>query len=83
MTTFIYELDNSVVSFFCPSQVYFLSKSEGGHGKPFTPWSQTQVFCKTFDCPALLDIKDKEMVMPGEDASIGFILLKKMVYSDF
>ena len=50
-------------------QVYVLNKDEGGRTKPFTPFIQMQMFSKTWDCAAQIDIKDKEMVMPGEDST--------------
>lgn len=61
------------------SQVYLLSKEEGGRNKPFLNYFQAQMFCKTWDCPALLSIPDKEMVMPGEDVKVLFTLKKAMV----
>lgn len=50
------------------SQVYILSKEEGGRPKPFTSYIQLQMFCRTWDCPAQVTVPDKEMVMPGEDS---------------
>nr|CAH7722085.1 unnamed protein product [Callosobruchus chinensis] len=50
------------------SQVYILSKEEGGRPKPFTSYIQLQMFCRTWDCPVQVTLPDKEMVMPGEDA---------------
>jgi len=60
-------------------QVYVLNKDEGGRTKPFTPFIQMQMFSKTWDCAAQIDIKDKEMVMPGEDSTLVLRLLKPMV----
>ncbi|XP_067683498.1 elongation factor Tu, mitochondrial-like [Haliotis asinina] len=61
------------------SQIYLLSKDEGGRAKPFTDFFQAQMFCTTWDAPASLKIPDKDMVMPGEDAKVIFNLKKKMV----
>ncbi|XP_064612416.1 elongation factor Tu, mitochondrial-like [Liolophura sinensis] len=61
------------------AQVYFLNKDEGGRSKPMVPHFQTQVYSLTWDCPAFIEIPDKDMVMPGEDAKILFNLKKKMV----
>ncbi|XP_041349990.1 elongation factor Tu, mitochondrial-like [Gigantopelta aegis] len=60
------------------TQIYLLSKEEGGRAKPLTEYFQTQMFCTTWDAPALLEIPDKDMVMPGEDARVIFNLRKKM-----
>ena len=49
------------------AQVYILSKDEGGRSKPFTSFFQLQMFSRTWDCAAQVIIRDKEMVMPGED----------------
>lgn len=61
------------------AQIYLLSKEEGGRSKPFTPFFQTQMFCATWDSPALLEIPDKDLIMPGEDARVVMNLRKKMV----
>lgn len=50
------------------SQVYILTKDEGGKAKPFTNYMQLQMFSKTWDCAVQVTVPDKEMVMPGEDA---------------
>lgn len=50
------------------SQVYILSKEEGGRTKPFTSFIQLQMFCRTWDCAIQVIVPDKEMVMPGEDS---------------
>lgn len=51
------------------AQVYILSKEEGGRSKPFTSFFQLQMFSRTWDCAAQVNIPNKEMVMPGEDTS--------------
>lgn len=50
------------------AQVYILSKEEGGRSKPFTSFIQLQMFSKTWDCSTIVNIPDKDMVMPGEDS---------------
>ncbi|VDQ03417.1 unnamed protein product [Trichobilharzia regenti] len=53
------------------SQVYMLSKKEGGRSKPFTNNYQLHVFSKSWDCSAFLVLPEgKEMIMPGEDAAL-------------
>lgn len=44
------------------------------------PHFQCVLFSKTWDAPALIQIPEgKDMVMPGEDATIEFRCEKKMV----
>ncbi|CAH1801389.1 unnamed protein product, partial [Owenia fusiformis] len=61
------------------SQVYFLSKEEGGRPKPMMPNFQAVMYYKTWNVPASVSIPDKDMVMPGEDAKIIFTIKKDMV----
>ncbi|KAG5876912.1 hypothetical protein JTB14_037737 [Gonioctena quinquepunctata] len=61
------------------SQVYILSKDEGGRSKPFTSFIQLQMFSRTWDCPAQVIVPDKEMVMPGEDSRLILRMLRPMV----
>jgi len=61
------------------AQIYLLSKEEGGKSKPITPWSQVITFCNTWNQPALIEIPDKDLLMPGEDGRIVFNLNKRMV----
>nr|WIM01384.1 elongation factor Tu [Limnephilus flavicornis] len=61
------------------AQVYILSKEEGGRSKPFTSFIQLQMFSKTWDCSTIVNIPDKDMVMPGEDSKLILKLVKPMV----
>jgi elongation factor Tu len=62
------------------AQVYLLSKDEGGRAKPLTNNNQVQMYCKTWDAPVMLElIGGKDLVMPGEDASIKLTIRKPMV----
>lgn len=62
------------------AQVYLLSKEEGGRGKPFLNHYQAQLFCKTWDAPAIFMLpENKDILMPGEDALVNFIMRKSMV----
>jgi len=50
------------------SQVYVLSKEEGGRHKPFFTGYRPQFFFRTADITGIIALpKDREMVMPGED----------------
>ncbi|KAG4077164.1 hypothetical protein HA402_016151 [Bradysia odoriphaga] len=64
------------------AQVYILNKEEGGRSKPFTSYFQMQMFSKTWDCAAQVQIPGKEMVMPGEDAKLQLKLIKPMVLEE-
>ncbi|KAF6203558.1 hypothetical protein GE061_001890 [Apolygus lucorum] len=61
------------------SQVYLLTKEEGGRNKPLVPYMQMQMFSRTWDCAVQVNIPAKEMVMPGEDSALILKLLKPMV----
>lgn len=62
------------------AKIYMLTKEEGGREKPLTKTYQTQIFCKTWDMASKLKLPEKkEMLMPGEDTQMTFILNKKMV----
>lgn len=49
-------------------QVYVLTAAEGGRKRPINSRMQVQVFSKTWDTAAQLNVHTKEMVMPGEDS---------------
>lgn len=62
------------------AQVYILGKDEGGRHKPFTSNFSPQMYSYTWDVAAKIQlIGGKEMVMPGEDATLNLQLLKPMV----
>ncbi|KAL3268068.1 hypothetical protein HHI36_007197 [Cryptolaemus montrouzieri] len=64
------------------TQVYVLSKEEGGRPKPFTSYFQLQMFCRTWDTACQVIIPDKEMVMPGEDSKLILKMFKPMVIEE-
>lgn len=51
------------------AQIYLLSKEENGRDRPISNYGQLHVFSMTWDCPAQVTIVNKELVMPGEDAT--------------
>lgn len=61
------------------SQIYILSTAEGGSDKPITNNYQPQMFCQTWNFPVYIQVKDKKMIMPGEDAAADVIIKNKMV----
>ncbi|RZF36544.1 hypothetical protein LSTR_LSTR010655 [Laodelphax striatellus] len=60
------------------AQVYLLNKEEGGREKPITPYFKIQMFSRTWDCAAQVNM-DKDMVMPGEDIKMTLKLIRPMV----
>ncbi|XP_054289549.1 elongation factor Tu, mitochondrial-like [Macrosteles quadrilineatus] len=61
------------------SQVYMLTKEEGGRTKPITQAITLLMFSKTWDSPAKIKLSNKEMLMPGEDAKLELRLWKQVV----
>lgn len=62
------------------AQVYLLTKEEGGRAKPYMNNFQPQMYCKTWDAPAMMQLPaGKDLVMPGEDCSLTFTIRKQMV----
>jgi len=62
------------------AKVYVLNKEEGGREKPITKTHQPQFFSKTWDMATKMKFPTgKELVMPGEDVQLSFVLQKKMV----
>ncbi|KAL1140285.1 hypothetical protein AAG570_000217, partial [Ranatra chinensis] len=61
------------------SQVYLLTKEEGGRSKPLVPYMQVQMFSRTWDCAVQISFTDKEMIMPGEDSKVIIKLIRPMV----
>lgn len=60
----------------CEAHIYILEKEEGG--QPIYSRVKPQIFSKTWDCAASIIMKDKEMVMPGEDAMVELQFIKLM-----
>uniref|UniRef100_A0A8C9TF20 Elongation factor Tu n=1 Tax=Scleropages formosus TaxID=113540 RepID=A0A8C9TF20_SCLFO len=62
------------------AQVYVLSKEEGGRHKPFMTNFMPVMFSLTWDMACRIILPgDKEMIMPGEDASLILTLRQPMV----
>jgi len=60
------------------AQVYLMTPEEGGNKKPCAGDQQVMLFSKTWDCASFLTLVDKEMAMPGEDATINLRTIKPM-----
>lgn len=50
------------------TQIYVLTKEEGGRTKPLTNFNQVVMFSRTWDSPVQVTVPEKDMIMPGEDA---------------
>lgn len=62
------------------AKVYLMTKEEGGREKPITPTYQPQLYSKTWDIPARVKFpQGKDLIMPGEDVTLTFILNKRMM----
>ncbi|KAK5648930.1 hypothetical protein RI129_003822 [Pyrocoelia pectoralis] len=62
------------------ANIYFLSRSEGGRSKPIKSKYIQQLFSKTWNLPARIDLDESvEMVMPGEHIDGYITLMWKMV----
>ncbi|KAL6448271.1 hypothetical protein ACFW04_000324 [Cataglyphis niger] len=61
------------------SQVYILSKEEGGRKKPIANLVQLQMFSKTWDIAAQCTVAGKDLAMPGEDSTLILKLIRPMV----
>jgi elongation factor Tu len=58
------------------SQVYVLTKDEGGRHKPFFPGYRPQFYIRTMDVTGTITLpKDVEMVMPGDDVNLEVELI--------
>ncbi|KAG5332442.1 EFTU factor, partial [Acromyrmex charruanus] len=61
------------------TQVYLLSKEEGGRKKPIANMIQLQMFCRTWDVAVQCSIVGKDLAMPGEDSTLVLKLIRPMV----
>ncbi|XP_076244042.1 elongation factor Tu [Calliopsis andreniformis] len=60
-------------------KIYMLTHAEGGKKKPISHQIHAQMYCKTWDCTTELNLKNKSLVMPGEDFSAVLKLIRPMV----
>lgn len=63
----------------CETQVYMLTKEEGGRLRPLIPYAVAHMFSKTWDTAVRVHIPDKEMLMPGEDAKLELRMFRRFV----
>merc|ERR1712098_730733 len=61
------------------AQVYMMTPEEGGRKKPLMQDQQMIMFSRTWDCPLFVNLMNKEMALPGEDAAMHMRLMKPMV----
>lgn len=60
------------------AQMYVLSASEGGRHTPFVNGYRPQIFTRTADITCNIVLPEGKMVMPGEDAAMGFELISEL-----
>lgn len=64
------------------ASMYLLTRSEGGRSKPMTSKYIQQLFSRTWNVPARIDLPNNSMLMPGDHTqAIRITLLWKMVMS--
>jgi elongation factor Tu len=64
------------------ARMYLLSRGEGGRAKPMVSKYIQQLFSRTWNIPARIDLPNNSMILPGDHAAeIRVTLLKKMVMS--
>nr|CAB3267379.1 elongation factor Tu, mitochondrial [Phallusia mammillata] len=61
------------------AQFYLLSKSEGGRDKPIPNDFSAMLFFKTWNCEARSVIEENDLVMPGEQGKMKFVIRVPMV----
>lgn len=61
------------------TSVYMLNKNEGGRAKPIVTGYIQPLFTKTITIDAYLQVKDKEMIMPGDYATVNLITRRPVV----
>lgn len=60
------------------TQIYMLTKEEGGRTRPIVSYVQQVVYSRTWDMACQVLVPDREMIMPGEDAKLIIKLFKPM-----
>ncbi|GMS88402.1 hypothetical protein PENTCL1PPCAC_10577, partial [Pristionchus entomophagus] len=60
------------------AQLYVLKPEEGGAKTPLANYFQEHVFSLTWDSGAMIKIKEKDFIMPGESAEVELLLNQKM-----
>lgn len=63
----------------CDAQAYLMTPAEGGRKIPVVQFNRAVVFSKTWDCVAEIQMPGKEMMMPGDDATLKLRFIKPMV----
>jgi len=58
------------------TKLYLLSKDEGGRHVPVVNYQLAKMFSKTWDVTCQIEVVGKEMMMPGEDATVRFTMVR-------
>ncbi|EDQ91962.1 uncharacterized protein MONBRDRAFT_35764 [Monosiga brevicollis MX1] len=64
------------------SQLYVLSKEEGGRHTPFVNGYRPQLFTRTGDITCTIQLPEGKMVMPGEDAALEVELITELALEE-
>lgn len=75
-------LNTETLSNHYDGNMYLLSKSEGGRKLPLTSKYIQQLFSRTWNIPARIDLENDSMLMPGDHGNVRITLFKKMVMSN-
>ncbi len=63
-------------------QVYILSKEEGGRHTPFFNGYKPQFYIRTTDVTGSMEMKDREMAMPGDSLTLTVKLMDKVALEE-
>src|SRR5699024_10309814 len=67
----------------CKSEVYVLSKDEGGHHTPFFSNYTPQFYFRTTDVTGVIELPERtEMVMPGDNVEMTVELISPIAIED-
>eukprot|EP00127_Corallochytrium_limacisporum_P006366 Clim_evm77s225 gene=Clim_evmTU77s225 len=58
------------------AELYILKKDEGGRHKPFTSSFRPQIFLRTCDVTAEIQLENKEICMPGDNVTATLEIIK-------
>lgn len=75
--------NTEVLSNHYDANMYLLTRQEGGRKLPLASKYIQQLFSRTWNIPARIDIENGELLMPGEHGKVRITLFKKMVMSEY
>jgi len=75
--------NSEVLSNHYDANMYLLTRQEGGRKLPLASKYIQQLFSRTWNIPARIDIENGGLLMPGEHGKVRLTLFKKMVMSEY